>query len=125
MQKGSILAYPDTLNDKADNGVLYVVEGIGYDFIPEVLSRGPETVDHWIKTTDTEAYAAVKLLMRKEGLLVGGSSGSSLHGALAWFKTEVGKKIADTEGLNAVVLLPDGCVSLSPLEPSGCRQTHQ
>jgi len=96
------------LNDKADNGVPYVVEGIGYDFIPDVLSRGPETVDHWVKTSDTEAYAAVKLLMRREGLLVGGSSGSALGGALAWLKTEVGKKIADKEGANVVVLLPDG-----------------
>ena len=96
------------MNEIADNGVPYVVEGIGYDFIPDVLSRGPETVDHWIKTSDIEAYAAVKLLMNKEGLLVGGSSGSSLGGALAWFKTEAGRKIADTEGLNVVVLLPDG-----------------
>jgi len=95
------------LNEKVDNGVPYVVEGIGYDFIPDVLSRGPETVDHWIKTSDAEAYAAVKLLM-KEGLLVGGSSGSSLSRALAWFETEAGKKIANTEGLNVVVLLPDG-----------------
>ena len=72
------------------------------------MSRGPETVDHWIKTSDTEAYAAVKLLMKQEGLLVGGSSGSSLSGALTWLKTEAGKKIAETEGLNVVVLLPDG-----------------
>jgi len=106
--KGSVLAYPDTLNDKADNGVPYVVEGIGYDFIPDVLSRGPETVDYWVKTSDAEAYAAVELLMKKEGLLVGGSSGSSLSGALAWLKTEAGKKIADTEGANVVVVLPDG-----------------
>jgi len=50
--------------------------------------------------------------MKQEGLLVGGSSGSALGGALAWFKTEAGKKIADTEGVNVVVLLPDGWVSL-------------
>ena len=46
--------------------------------------------------------------MKKEGLLVGGSSGSALGGALAWLKTEVGKEIADKEGANVVVLLPDG-----------------
>lgn len=96
------------MNDKADTGVPYVIEGIGYDFIPDVLSRGPETVDRWIKTSDAEAYAAVKLLVEKEGLLVGGSSGSALGGALAWFKTEAGRKVADTRGLNVVVLLPDG-----------------
>lgn len=69
-------------------------------------------MDHWIKTSDAEAYAAVKLLMKQEGLLVGGSSGSALGGALAWFKTDGGKKIAGTEGANVVVLLPDGWVSL-------------
>ena len=46
--------------------------------------------------------------MRKEGLLVGGSSGSALSGALAWLKSEQGRKFAETEGLNVVVLLPDG-----------------
>ena len=46
--------------------------------------------------------------MRLEGLLVGGSSGSALSGALRWLKTEEGKKIATTKGANVVVLLPDG-----------------
>jgi len=46
--------------------------------------------------------------MKNEGLLVGGSSGSSLSGALTWLKTEAGRKIADKEGSNVVVLLPDG-----------------
>jgi len=46
--------------------------------------------------------------MRKEGLLVGGSSGSALSGALTWLKTGEGRIIAETEGKNVVVLLPDG-----------------
>lgn len=46
--------------------------------------------------------------MRNEGLLVGGSSGSSLSGALKWLKSEAGQRVANTEGLNVVVLLPDG-----------------
>ena len=49
------------------------MEGIGYDFIPDVLSRSD--VSSWIKTSDEEAFAATLVLMRKEGLLVGGSSG--------------------------------------------------
>ena len=61
-----------------------------------------------LKASDVEAYAAVKLLMNNEGLLLGGSSGSSLSGALAWLKTEAGKKTAGKEGLNVVVLLPGG-----------------
>ncbi|KAG1907851.1 pyridoxal phosphate-dependent enzyme beta subunit [Suillus fuscotomentosus] len=87
---GSILALPNSLNIDGE-GKPYVVEGIGYDFIPDVLSRDVPDA-----------------LMRKEGLLVGGSSGSALSGALAWFKTEQGRKVAGTEGLNVVVLLPDG-----------------
>jgi len=105
---GSILAVPDSLNTLY-NGAPYVVEGIGYDFIPQVLSRDPEDIDIWLKTSDEDAWAAVRTLMRTEGLLVGGSSGSALSGALTWLKTtQEGKRIAGTEGANVVVLLPDG-----------------
>ncbi|KAE9399524.1 cystathionine beta-synthase [Gymnopus androsaceus JB14] len=103
--EGSILALPDSLNTKTD-GIAYVVEGIGYDFIPEVLSRDPACVDEWVKTSDKEAFDAVQVIMRNEGLLVGGSSGSALSGTLKWLKAR--KDIAETEGLNVVVLLPDG-----------------
>ncbi|OAX41522.1 pyridoxal phosphate-dependent enzyme, beta subunit [Rhizopogon vinicolor AM-OR11-026] len=102
---GSVLALPDNLNGP-NEAKPYVVEGIGYDFIPAVLSFAD--VNHWVKTSDEDAFKAVQTLMRKEGLLVGGSSGSALSGALAWLKTEQGRIIAETEGLNVVVLLPDG-----------------
>lgn len=65
-------------------------------------------MNYWMKTSDEDAFKAVQSLMRKEGLLVGGSSGSALGGALAWLKTEEGRIIAETEGLNVIVLLPDG-----------------
>ena len=106
-QKGSILAYPENLNDDG-RGSFYVVEGIGYDFIPDVLDR--KDVDEWIKTGDEEAFAAARLIMNEEGLLIGGSSGSALAGALQWLKSPEGKEVANTEGQNVVVLLPDGCV---------------
>ncbi len=48
--------------------------------------------------------------MRHEGLLVGGSSGSALSGALRWLHSDKGRAIAQTEGANVVVLLPDGYV---------------
>jgi len=106
--EGSVLAYPDQLNE-AHQGAPYVVEGIGYDFVPEVLSRDPVDVNGWVKIQDEDAFAAVKLLMRREGLLVGGSSGGSLSGAIKWLKeSEKGKEIAGTEGANVVILLPDG-----------------
>jgi len=104
---GSILAFPDNLNGTSE-GKPYVVEGIGYDFIPEVLSRDVADVTHWVKTSDEDAFKVVQTLMRSEGLLVGGSSGSALSGALTWLKTEEGQIIAETEGVNVVVLLPDG-----------------
>jgi cystathionine beta-synthase len=108
MQKGSILAVPDSLNT-ADKGAAYVVEGIGYDFIPHVLSRDPADIDTWLKTSDEDAWVAVRALMRSEGLLCGGSSGSVLSGALSWLKTtKEGQTIAGTVGANVVVLLPDG-----------------
>lgn len=74
-----------------------------------MLSREPGTVDHWIKTSDEDAFAAARLLIKQEGLLVGGSSGSALVAALAWLKTEEGwKGFGSVEGANVVVLLPDG-----------------
>ena len=104
-QKGSILAVPAALNEQ-DSGAAYVVEGIGYDFVPDVLDRAD--IDTWLKTGDDESFEAVRKLMRLEGLLVGGSSGSALSGALRWLKSEQGKAIAQTKGANVVVLLPDG-----------------
>ncbi|TFK29644.1 tryptophan synthase beta subunit-like PLP-dependent enzyme [Coprinopsis marcescibilis] len=105
--KGSILALPNDLNADGE-GSMYIVEGIGYDFVPDVLSRDPKDVNTWIKTGDDESFAAVQQLMRKEGLLVGGSSGSALSGALRWLKTNAGRQVAESEGKNVVVLLPDG-----------------
>lgn len=104
---GSILALPEALNVEGA-GSQYIVEGIGYDFVPDVLSREAGTVDTWLKTSDEESFEAVRKLMRVEGLLVGGSSGSSLSGALRWLKSEEGRPFSQTKGLNVVVLLPDG-----------------
>ncbi|KAJ2936958.1 hypothetical protein H1R20_g141, partial [Candolleomyces eurysporus] len=102
--KGSVLAGSGS-NSPSDN-VPYTVEGIGYDFVPDVLNF--EDIDQWMKTGDDESYAAVQQIMRKEGLLVGGSSGSALSGALRWLQSDAGQQIANTEGLNVVVLFADG-----------------
>ncbi|KIM52408.1 hypothetical protein SCLCIDRAFT_141143 [Scleroderma citrinum Foug A] len=106
---GSILALPDYLND-TDGAVMsdFVIEGIGGCFVPDVLSREPVDIDHWLKTSDEDAFQMVQKLMKTEGLLVGGSSGSALSGTLAWLKTEQGQKIAQTEGSNVVIILADG-----------------
>ena len=108
-QVGSILAHPASLN-KEGKGKLYVVEGIGQYSTPKVLAREPDLIDTWVKTNDTETFAAVQLLMRHEAMLVGGSSGAALTGALAWLRSESGRDISQTPGKNIVIMLPDGCV---------------
>ena len=77
----------------------YKVEGIGYDFIPEVLDRS--LVDEWVKTTDRHSFQLARQLIKEEGLLVGGSSGSSLFAAL-----KMAPRLA--KGQNCVVILADG-----------------
>ncbi|PKY05323.1 putative cystathionine beta-synthase [Aspergillus campestris IBT 28561] len=72
---GSILALPPTLNQEHVNDP-YKVEGIGYDFIPEVLDQS--AVDKWYKTADKESFQYSRRLIAEEGLLVGGSSGSAI-----------------------------------------------
>ncbi|BGO90493.1 cystathionine beta-synthase [Rhodotorula toruloides] len=104
---GSVLARPESLNVlKEGESAIYKVEGTGYDFVPAVLSH--PNVTHWLKSTDTDSFATCKRLIRTEGLLVGGSSGASVHAALRWLKSEEGWRVAGgKEGKNVVVVLPD------------------
>ena len=76
----------------------YNVEGIGYDFIPKVLKRS--LIDVWVKTNDKDSFNMAKEILRKEGLLCGGSSGSAMCGAL-----KAAKKLNKNQ--NCVVILPD------------------
>ncbi|KAL2047147.1 hypothetical protein N7G274_001166 [Stereocaulon virgatum] len=96
---GSILALPESLNTKHANES-YKVEGIGYDFVPDVLEQ--EIVDTWYKTDDREAFAYARRLIAEEGLLVGGSSGSAMAAMVKSVK-DLGLGKGDV----VVVLLPD------------------
>jgi cysteine synthase A len=58
----------------------YNIEGIGNDFIAKTMDMS--MVDEVIKVTDAEAFATVKKLARKEGILAGSSSGAALAAAL-------------------------------------------
>ncbi len=63
----------------------YKVEGIGYDFIPDVMDR--DLVDTWIKTRDRDSFLMARKLIRREGLLCGGSCGSAMWATLEHAKT--------------------------------------
>lgn len=81
---GSILAMPQTLNE--GSFPINKIEGIGYDFVPNTCERS--LVDHWVKTADPESFLNARALIQKEGLLVGGSSGSVLQGAKEFIKAK-------------------------------------
>lgn len=75
------------------------LQGIGAGFVPEVLDV--EVMDEVVTVTEEEAYAAGRLLARREGILAGISSGAALHAAI-----RVASKPENT-GKTVVVLLPD------------------
>ena len=97
--EGSILAQPENLND-SHRLEPYQVEGIGYDFIPGVLDRS--LVDHWIKSNDEDSLIMMRKLIRREGILCGGSSGAAVSCAIQAVK-DCGLKA----GQRCVVILPD------------------
>lgn len=58
------------------------VEGIGEDFVPKTLNS--QVVDEWVRVTDAESFHAARSLARREGILVGGSSGTAVAAALRY-----------------------------------------
>ena len=75
------------------------LQGIGAGFVPEVLDVS--VMDEVVPVTEKEAYAAGRLLARREGILAGISSGAALHAAI-----QVASRPENT-GKTVVVLLPD------------------
>ena len=75
------------------------LQGIGAGFIPEVLNR--EILDEIVTVSGNEAYESSRLLAKREGVLVGISSGAALHAAIEEAKKE------ENTNKNIVVLLPD------------------
>jgi cystathionine beta-synthase/cysteine synthase A len=89
--EGSILAGGNEIDT-------YQVEGIGYDFLPEVFDQ--DIVDEFYKSNDHDSFNMARQLIQKEGLLCGGSSGAAVCGLI-----EAAKDLK--AGQKALVLLPD------------------
>jgi len=77
----------------------YHVEGIGYDFFPDVLDN--DLVDEYVKVNDQDSFIMARRLIKEEGLLCGGSSGTAMAAALE-------KAALLDSGQKCLVLLPDG-----------------
>ena len=75
------------------------IQGIGAGFVPEVLNT--KVYSEVFRAANEDAFAAAKLLARKEGVSVGISSGAALHGAI-----ELAKR-PENAGKTIVALLPD------------------
>ena len=76
----------------------YKVEGIGYDFFPNVLNN--KLIDKYIKVNDENSFITARQLIKTEGLLVGGSSGTATFAAL-----ESAQELNEQQ--KCLVLLPD------------------
>ena len=77
----------------------YLTEGIGEDILPKNVDFS--VIDHFIKVTDKDAAIMTRRLSKEEGLFVGWSAGSAVHGALEYARENL------KEGDQMVILLPD------------------
>lgn len=77
----------------------YLTEGIGEDILPKNVDFS--LIDNFVKVTDKDAAVMTRRLAKEEGLFVGWSCGSAVHGALEYAKEHL------KEGDQMVIILPD------------------
>jgi cystathionine beta-synthase len=76
----------------------YLVEGIGKDTWPETMAR--DVVDRWVRVSDRDSFTTARRLSREEGILAGGSAGTTL-----WAALEVAKDFGPEARI--LTILPD------------------
>ncbi len=76
----------------------YFVEGIGKDTWPETMD--PDAVDEWVRVSDRDSFLTARRLAREEGLLVGGSGGTTV-----WAALELAKKLGPEATI--LTMMPD------------------
>ncbi len=94
--------YDYWVTGKLTDAYTYKVEGIGEDFLPGTMDMS--VVDEVIRVGDKESFLMTRDLVRKEGILCGGSSGAAVAGAIKYAQAHPDEK------LKILVILPDSYV---------------
>jgi cystathionine beta-synthase len=76
----------------------YLVEGIGKDTWPETMAR--DVVDEWVRVSDRDSFLTARRLAREEGILAGGSGGTSV-----WAALQIAKRFGP--GAQILTMIPD------------------